>query len=259
MNGSILSLVTVGALALVAELGSTSSAPPSGSPSRLGTPQRLGLGVLLVTGAAGALWATRRRPGRAQEDVKSSPAPPEAFDEEASPVTVFLATEGGGPLRTSENGWPAHPDRAIISVSNTSIPLASGKILVLPLRREVAPALVEFVQWWDRTIEPVNPGTTGSFAYRAVRGYSDAHLSNHSSGTAIDINSIQHRLGERGTVSAAQASAIVAKAQSLGLRWGGTYRSRADEMHVEVNTPPPAAAVAASLAAWRAQANPAVS
>lgn len=258
MNGSILSLVTVGALALVAELGSTSSAPPSGSPSRLDTPQRLGLGVLLVTGAAGALWATRRRPGRAQEDVESAPAPSEAPDE-ATSGTASEATGEVLPLRTSQNGWPAHPDCTIISVSSASIPLASGKTLVLPLRREVAPALVEFVQWWDRTIEPVNPGTTGSFAYRAIRGYSDAYLSNHSSGTAIDINSIQHRLGERGTVSAAQASAIVAKAQSLGLRWGGTYRGRADEMHVEVNTPPPAAAVAASLAAWRAKAGARVS
>jgi hypothetical protein len=37
----------------------------------------------------------------------------------------------------------------------------------------------------------------------------------------------------------------------LGLKWGGTYKYRADEMHFEVNTPPPASAVAASEAVWR--------
>jgi hypothetical protein len=117
--------------------------------------------------------------------------------------------------------------------------------------RETAPALVEMIRWWDATVEPVNPGETGSYSYRPIRGYSQ--LSNHASGTAIDINSSRHPLSARGTVSSALAVAISAKAKSLGLRWGGNYKNRADEMHFEINTPPPAAAVAASEAVWRSK------
>ena len=153
--------------------------------------------------------------------------------------------------RASQNGWPAHPDPEVVKLVRMTIPLQSAKSVTLPLRKETANALVEMVKWWDVNVEPVNPGDTGSYNYRPIRGYSQ--LSNHASGTAIDINGSRHKLGARGTVSPAQAAAITAKAKSLGLRWGGTDQNRADERHFEVNTSPPAAAVAASEAVWRSK------
>jgi hypothetical protein len=152
-------------------------------------------------------------------------------------------------LGKSQNGWPAHTDPDVVKLVSTTIPLQGGKSVTLPLRKETANSLVEMVKWWDVNVEPVNPGDTGSYNYRPIRGYSQ--LSNHASGTAIDINGSRHKLGARGTVSPAIATAITAKAKSLGLKWGGTYEGRADEMHFEVNTSPPAAAVAASEAVWQ--------
>jgi len=152
-------------------------------------------------------------------------------------------------LGKSQNGWPAHPDPDVVNLEQMTIPLQGGKSVTLLLRKETANSLVEMVKWWDANVEPVNPGDTGSYNYRPIRGYSQ--LSNHASGTAIDINGSRHKLGARGTVSPALAVAITAKAKSLGLRWGGTYEGRVDEMHFEVNTPPPTEAVAASEAVWQ--------
>jgi len=187
-----------------------------------------------------------------QEDLETmepeAPLPSTLAAPSAAPTGP---ASGAVALGQSQNGWPAHPDPEVVKLVRMTIPLRSGKSVTLPLRAETASSLVEMVRWWDANVEPVNPADTGSYNYRKIQGYS--YLSNHASGTAIDINGSRHKLGARGTVSPAQAAAITAKAKSLGLKWGGTYKYRADEMHVEVNTPPPAAAVAASEAVWQAK------
>lgn len=152
-------------------------------------------------------------------------------------------------LLRSQNGWPASADRAVINIQTISVPVRAGT-LKIPLRGEAAPALTSMLQWWDANIEPITLGSglgTWGYNYRTVRGYSST-LSNHASGTAIDINAPKHPLGARGTVPADKVAAIRAKAASLGLRWGGDYSSRLDEMHFEVNTAPPASAVSYSEA-----------
>jgi hypothetical protein len=70
-----------------------------------------------------------------------------------------------------------------------------------------------------------------------VRGTTDK-LSNHSSGTAIDLNATQHALGKVGTFDAAKVPMIKALAKKYGLTWGGDYRGRKDEMHFEVHLNP---------------------
>lgn len=150
-------------------------------------------------------------------------------------------------LLKSQNGWPASSDRSVTNIQTFEVPLSQGT-LKIPLRAEAAPRLIEMIKWWDANIEPVtlgkNLGTWG-FAYRTIRGYTTT-LSNHASGTAIDINAPLHPLGASGTVRADKVAAMRAKAAELGLRWGGDYRGRKDEMHFEVMTPPPAEVVAYS-------------
>lgn len=148
-------------------------------------------------------------------------------------------------LLKSQNGWPASSDRGVVNIQTFSVPVSKGTVK-LPVRAEAAPALIEMLKWWDANVEPVavsgydpDYGTWG-YSYRLIRG-SASTLSNHASGTAIDINAPKHPLGSRGTVPADKATAIRAKAASLGLRWGGDYSSRPDEMHFEINTAPPAA------------------
>lgn len=244
---ALLPIAVVGSLAVASELVD----PPArlGAQGSADRTRRLG-GVLLLTAAATALAVWPRRTSSREgpmEDLEG--LAPHGVAKDLAPNVPPVSEAGVVPLGRSQNGWPAHPDAAVVGLSTYAIPLQSGRPLSLRLRREVAPALVAMIQWWDQNVEPVNPSDTGSFSYRPIRGYTT--LSNHASGTAVDINGSRHALGLRGTVSPSQAAAIRAKAASLGLRWGGTYRTRADEMHVEVSTLPPASAVASSEAAWQ--------
>jgi hypothetical protein len=131
---------------------------------------------------------------------------------------------------TSQNGWPANKDPKAILITPYAVALKGGNKTV-SLAPGASAALIQMIMWWDQNIEPVT--TLGGYNYRDIRG-STSTLSNHASGTAVDINASKHPLGVRGTVSAADALRIAAKAASLGLRWGGTYVSRPDEMHVEL-------------------------
>jgi hypothetical protein len=134
-------------------------------------------------------------------------------------------------VRSSQNGWPASEDRAEIGVATFVVPGFSQ--VKLPLQRDCAPLLVEMARWWFVNIEPpVIPGCWG-FAFRAIRGQTSGY-SNHASGTGMDLNAPLHVLGAYGTVPRAKRAAISAKARSLGLRWGGDYSGRKDEMHFEV-------------------------
>lgn len=133
-------------------------------------------------------------------------------------------------MASSQNGWPASADRNAINVKTYAVP--GHPAVKLPLRADVAPLLLEMARWWFVNIEPpVIPGSWG-YAYRPVRG--GIRMSNHASGTAIDLNAPKHALGKVGTVPANKRAAISQKAASLGLRWGGDYTGRKDEMHFEV-------------------------
>ncbi|ONI91971.1 hypothetical protein ALI144C_00345 [Actinosynnema sp. ALI-1.44] len=93
--------------------------------------------------------------------------------------------------------------------------------VVMPIRADVAPLLLEFARWWHVTVEQlVVPGCWG-YAYREISGSNS--LSNHASGTAIDLNAPRHPLGAFGTVPGHLRGVIESKAAALGLRWGGSY------------------------------------
>ena len=152
-------------------------------------------------------------------------------------VQSYGAVSASG-MRTSQNGWPASPSPSDVDIVTVSIPLQKGTKKI-QVARKAADAMQEIITWWDANVEPVTE--LGSYNYREIRGYEGTGtLSNHSSGTAVDINASKHPLGAEGTVSAAMQALIIAKAASLGLRWGGEYRGRKDEMHFEVVLAPTA-------------------
>ena len=149
-------------------------------------------------------------------------------------MAASLTTTGS----TSQNGWPASPRGSDIGIVTLSLRLRNGTKTVQVAER-AADVLGEMIEWFDRNIEPVE--TLGSYNYREIRGYEGSGtISNHGSGTAIDINASKHPLGAVGTFTTAQAAMIGAKAVSLGLRWGGDYRGRKDEHHFEVMFSPTA-------------------
>lgn len=135
----------------------------------------------------------------------------------------------------SQNGFPASADRAAIGVKTFAVP-GSAEIL-LPLRADVAPLLLSMAQWWDVHVEPLVAGWCWAYAFRAIRGQTSGY-SNHASATAMDLNAPDHPLGVRGTVPASKRAPISAAARARGLRWGGDYTGRVDEMHFEIDVSP---------------------
>lgn len=81
------------------------------------------------------------------------------------------------------------------------------------------------------------PGNWG-YAERTIRGNSRT-LSNHASGTAIDLNAPRHPLGVSPSrnFSSAQISRIhkILRDCNGVVRWGGDYNGRKDAMHFEIN------------------------
>ena len=132
----------------------------------------------------------------------------------------------------SDNGWPASQDPATIGIK--SYPVKGTKIK-LRCAEKVAPLLVGFAAEFHEKIEPIDEGTLDSwgYAFRMVRGRED-RLSNHSSGTAIDLNANAHPLSSKNTFPKDKVPLIIELAAKYGLKWGGTYRNRKDEMHFEV-------------------------
>lgn len=136
----------------------------------------------------------------------------------------------------SSNGWPASKDRAEIGIKSYPI---KGTSLKIACAEKVAPLLVAFCKDFHKLIEPIDEGQLDDWGYcfRNVRGSTDK-LSNHSSGTAIDLNAKDHPLGKIGTFPNEKVPMIRALAKKYGLIWGGDYRNRKDEMHFEISLSP---------------------
>jgi hypothetical protein len=135
-------------------------------------------------------------------------------------------------LPTSQNGYSAN------DINLTTSYLIPGTTRKVRLRKgDTGFLLVHLAAWFDKHIESVDGGEFDDWGYaeRPIRG-SKTTLSNHASGTAIDLNSARHPLGAVNTFTNAQESAIrkQLKVYEGAIRWGGDYRGRKDEMHFEI-------------------------
>ena len=135
-------------------------------------------------------------------------------------------------MLTSYNGYPASKDPAEIKIKSYPV---KGTALKLRCAESVGPLLAAFAAEFHELIEPIDNGGLDDwgYAFRMVRGTTDK-LSNHSSGTAIDLNATRHALGKVGTFPSEKVPMIRALAKKYGLKWGGDYVNRKDEMHFEV-------------------------
>ncbi len=133
---------------------------------------------------------------------------------------------------TSPNGWPASEDRKAIGIESFVVP---GTKIKLVCAKPVAPLLVNFAKEFHESVEPIDEGQLDDwgYAFRMTRG-SDKVLSNHSSGSAIDLNAIKHPLGKSNTFNKDQCNIINLLIIKYGLAWGGNYKRREDSMHFEI-------------------------
>ena len=132
----------------------------------------------------------------------------------------------------SHNGYPASQDPQEIGIKSYSV---DGTALRLRCADSVGPLLAAFASEFHKLIEPIDGGTLDDwgYAFRMVRGSTD-RLSCHSSGTAIDLNATKHPLGKYDTFPAEKVPMIRALAKKYGLKWGGDFKSRPDDMHFEL-------------------------
>ena len=133
---------------------------------------------------------------------------------------------------TSPNGWPASEDRKALGIESFTVP---GTKIKLACAKAVAPILVAFCKEFHELVEPIDKGQLDDwgYAFRMTRG-SDKVLSNHSSGTAVDLNALKHPLGKSNTFTKDQTNTIQLLLVKYGLAWGGNYKRRKDEMHFEI-------------------------
>jgi hypothetical protein len=132
----------------------------------------------------------------------------------------------------SYNGYPASKDPEEIKIKSYPV---KGTDRKLRCAESVGPLLAAFAAEFHELIEPIDEGTFDDwgYAFRMVRGSTD-RLSCHSSGTAIDLNATKHPLGKAGTFPAEKIPMLRALAKKYGLKWGGDFKSRPDDMHFEV-------------------------
>lgn len=135
-------------------------------------------------------------------------------------------------MAVSQNGYVAN------DVTRTQSWKIPGTVRAVRLRKGSPGALlVHFAVWFDKNIEDIEAGELDDWGYaeRPIRG--GTTLSNHASGTALDLNSTKHPLGARGTFTKEKAAKIRAKLKDYDgcIRWGGDYTNRADEMHFEID------------------------
>ncbi len=133
---------------------------------------------------------------------------------------------------TSPNGWPASEDRKALGIETFTVP---GTKIRFACAKAVAPILVSFAKDFHELVEPIDEGQLDDwgYAFRQTRG-SDRILSNHASGTAIDLNAIKHPLGKSNTFNKHQRNTINLLITKYGLTWGGNYKRRIDSMHFEI-------------------------
>lgn len=107
--------------------------------------------------------------------------------------------------------------------------------------------LAHFALWYHERVEKLNEGLWDEWGWaaRTIRG--SYEISNHASGTAIDLNATKHPLGVVGTLkfwlkrgskqelAETRINRVLNTIYGNVIRGGLNYSGRKDEMHYEIN------------------------
>lgn len=140
---------------------------------------------------------------------------------------------------TSQNGWPAYTQG--YSTALSILPWITGRIR----SGDVTTIFNWLCQQFNDKVEPIKREASWGWAYRPIGGTTT--VSNHGSGTAMDLNAPEHPQGKAGTFTSSQLTELRQILNKLGdvVRWGGDYNNSKDEMHFEINVGPDDPRVAA--------------
>ena len=141
----------------------------------------------------------------------------------------------------SENGWPVIESQSDKSLTVIRIPGTGVPGIPLRLQKDCAPLLAYVASRVHNEVCDLRlgnkPGKTqddGGYNYRKIDG--SATHSNHSSGTAMDLNWTRWpQLRKKMNKKERAACEAIATDLAEVIRWGGNYRpTRVDEMHWEI-------------------------
>lgn len=143
----------------------------------------------------------------------------------------------------TRNGFPVVPPAAR-NKELVTITVGGVKFLVLKDAQRPFKRLLVFLNAVELFSKE---GWDGGYAYRPVRG-STTVWSEHSSGTAIDVNASRHPRGVKNagwTPSQIRVIEWYLKYSPTGqlFTWGNNFKTTPDPMHFEIKNP-------AGLAAW---------
>lgn len=150
-------------------------------------------------------------------------------------------------MRYSQNGWPVIERETltrswVIPGADRTMKLADGAAGFV---------LAWWTLWFHDRVEPLSEGGYDDWGW-ALRLIADSTtISNHASGTAVDLNSLKHPVGsaETRTFTLEQIDRInrrLAFVQNV-IRWGGNYSTTTDAMHFEINADPATVAAVCEL------------
>jgi len=131
---------------------------------------------------------------------------------------------------TSQNGWTYPQPTREYKVPGSSVSLT------LTADEGAAFCLIWCCAQWNSRIEPLEASQCGGLEIRTIAG--SATMSNHSSGTAIDLNYTKHPQHAYTFSDQMKATIHWIIEQTHGVvRWGGDWTpDSVDEMHIEINT-----------------------
>lgn len=132
----------------------------------------------------------------------------------------------------SQNGWQASQNPEAIGIQPFPVEGTKIKLRLEPIAGKI---LAAFAAEFHKEVEKIDEKSLDDwgYAYRNIRGEVDG-LSNHASGTAIDLNSVKHPLGKENTFTKAQREKLDVLCTKYGIRGGYTYKHRKDDMHFEI-------------------------
>lgn len=140
-------------------------------------------------------------------------------------------------MSTSQNGWPTLAGNST-KLHTWVIPGKGDDSLIRMRNGSAGFLLAHLALCFDSKVEVLDEPVMDDwgYAYRPIRGYATG-LSNHSSGTAVDLNATDHPIGVRDSFDDDEVDQIHRFLTRYAgcIRWGGDYRSRKDEMHFELD------------------------
>lgn len=136
-------------------------------------------------------------------------------------------------MLTSMNGWTASTNPNDINVHRYKIPHTRSS---LTMRKGVAVILTNVASDFNRYVSAIDGRLLDDWGYVFKRIEGSTLISNHSSGTAIDLNATQFPMGLLRMTHRQRDECLRIVRKFEIVTWGGEWVStRPDEMHWEIS------------------------